>query len=105
MAALNCPIAPAIIPSPFRRALHQAAGAYPSGPVSDLFPHLLRHACVTHNHERGMTLWEVQKVLGDDWATATLRYMASAHADPEHANLAATSRAAQRLVMDKGNLQ
>ncbi|WP_435799442.1 tyrosine-type recombinase/integrase [Streptomyces antibioticus] len=67
--------------------------------------HLLRHACATHNYERGMTLWEVQKVLGHDWATTTLRYMATAHADPEHANLAASSRAAQRLVMDKGNLR
>jgi hypothetical protein len=52
-----------------------------------------------------MTLWEVQKVLGHDWATTTVRYIATAHADPEYANLAASSRAAQRLVMDKGNLR
>lgn len=31
--------------------------------------------------------------------------LATAHADPEHANLTASSRAAQRLVMDKGNLR
>ena len=30
---------------------------------------------------------------------------ATATADPEHANLASASRAAQRLVMDKGNLR
>ncbi|KEF16652.1 hypothetical protein DF18_34120, partial [Streptomyces rimosus] len=104
VAALNLPIAPAIVPSTFRRALHAAAGSYLSGPVTDLFPHLLRHACATHNYERGMTLLEVQKVLGHDWATTTLRYMATAQADPEAANLAASSRAAQRLMMDKGNL-
>ncbi|WP_405825970.1 tyrosine-type recombinase/integrase [Streptomyces sp. NBC_01390] len=104
VAALNLPIAPAIGPSTFRQHLHDAAGNYLAGPVSDLYPHLLRHACATHNYERDMTLWEVQKVLGHDWATTTLRYMATAHADPEYANLAASSRAAQRLVMDKGNL-
>ncbi|MGW1046739.1 tyrosine-type recombinase/integrase [Streptomyces sp. NPDC002547] len=64
-----------------------------------------RHSCATHNYERGMTLWEVQKVLGHDWATTTLRYMATAHADPELANLASSSRAVQRLVMDKGSLR
>jgi site-specific recombinase XerD len=44
--------------------LHTAAASYLTGPVTDLFPHLLRHACATHNYERGMSLWEVQKVLG-----------------------------------------
>nr|WP_063745237.1 helix-turn-helix transcriptional regulator [Streptomyces sp. PRh5] len=51
-----------------------------------------------------MTLWEVQRILGHHWATTTLRYMATEQADSEHANVAASSRAAQRLVMDKGNL-
>ncbi|MFH9939118.1 hypothetical protein ACH4OT_07305 [Streptomyces murinus] len=27
-----------------------------TGPVTDLFRHLLRHACATHNHERGMSM-------------------------------------------------
>src|SRR5258708_37451583 len=105
VAALNLPIAPAIVPSTFRKVLHTAAAAYLTGPVTDLFPHLLRHACATHNYERGMSLWEIQKVLGHDWATTTLRYMATAPTDPEHANLAAGSRAAQRLLMDKGNVR
>jgi integrase/recombinase XerC len=105
VAVLNLPIAPMIVTSTFRKALHVAAGNYMTGTVTDLFPHLLRHACATHNYERGMTLWEIQKVLGHDWATTTLRYMATAQADPEHANVAASSRAAQRLVMDKGNLR
>jgi DNA-binding Xre family transcriptional regulator len=69
---------------------------YLSGPVTDLFPHLIRHACATHTYERGMPLWEIQKVLGHDWATTALRYMATAHADPEAVNLEASSRAAQR---------
>ncbi|MFI5825451.1 tyrosine-type recombinase/integrase [Streptomyces rishiriensis] len=64
-----------------------------------------RHSCATHNYERGMSLWEVQKILGHDWATTTVRYLASVHAEPEHANLAASALAAQRLVMDKGNLR
>lgn len=105
VAALNLPIAPTIVPSTFRKVLHTAAAAYLTGPVTDLFPHLMRHACATHNYERGMSLWEIQKVLGHDWATTTLRYMATAQADPEQANLAASSRAAQRLVMDHGNLR
>ncbi|MFI6449118.1 tyrosine-type recombinase/integrase [Kitasatospora sp. NPDC050543] len=105
VADLNLPIAPAIVPATFRRLLKSASAQYLTGPVRDLHPHLLRHACATHNYERGMSLWEVQKVLGHQWATTTVRYMATAHADPEHANLAASSRAAQRLVMDKGNLR
>ncbi|MGW6695831.1 tyrosine-type recombinase/integrase [Rhodococcus sp. NPDC054953] len=105
VAALNLPIAPVIVPATFRRALHTAAARYLNGPVTDLFPHLLRHACATHNYERGMSLWEVQKLLGHEWATTTLRYMATARADPEYANLEASDRAAQRLMMDKGNLR
>ncbi|MEU9945016.1 tyrosine-type recombinase/integrase [Streptomyces lavendulae] len=81
----------------------------PSSKTTRADPHTAsadtRHTCATHNYERGMTLWEVQKVLGHDWVTTTLRYMATAHADPELANLASSSRAGQRLVMDKGNLR
>lgn len=35
------------------------------------------HTCATHNYERGMTLWGVQKFHGSDWATMTVRYMAT----------------------------
>lgn len=105
VAALNMPIAPALDPSTFRRVLKTASAQYLTGPVTHLHPHLLRHACATHNYERGMSLWEVQKVLGHDWATTTVRYLAAAHAEPEHVNLAASARAAQRLVLDKGNLR
>lgn len=105
VAALNMPIAPALDPSTFRRVLKTASAQYLAGPVTHLHPHLLRHACATHNYERGMSLWEVQRILGHDWATTTVRYLASVHAEPEHVNLAASALAAQRLVMDKGNLR
>src|SRR5271166_58918 len=95
----------AVTPSTFRRALKTAGGRFLTGPVAQLHPHLLRHACATHNYERGMSLWEVQKVLGHDRPTTTVSYLSTAHADPERASLAAAGRAAQRLVIDKGNLR
>ncbi len=105
VAALNVPTPDlAVTLSTFRRALRTAGALYLRGPVTDLFPHLLRHACATHNYERGMSLWEVQKLLGHVWATTTVRYLATAHADPERASLASAGRAAQRLAVDKGSL-
>ncbi len=103
--ALNLPIAPEVLPSTFRAALKVAGELYLPGPVQHLHPHLLRHACATHNYEAGMSLWEVQKLLGHDWTTTTVRYLSTAHADPEHASLESTNRAAQRLLVDKGNLR
>lgn len=95
----------AVTPPTFRRALKEAGHQYLTGPVTDLFPHLLRHACATHNYERGMSLWEVQKLLGHDRPTTTVSYLATVQADPETAALDAAGRAVQRLVMDKGNLR
>jgi integrase/recombinase XerC len=95
----------AVGPSTFRRALRTAGALYLPGPVTDLFPHLLRHACATHNYERGMSLWEVQKLLGHTWTTTTVRYLATAQADPEQASLASAGRAVQRLAVDKGSLR
>ncbi|MEU6786086.1 site-specific integrase [Nonomuraea angiospora] len=92
-------------PSTFRRALKTAGHRFLTGPVQELHPHLLRHASATHNYERGMTLWEVQKLLGHDRPTTTVTYLATAHADPEQASLAASGRAVHRLTMDKGNLR
>ena len=94
----------AVTPSTFRRALKVAGDRFLTGPVQHLHPHLLRHAAATHNYERGMSLWEVQKMLGHDRPTTTVSYLATAHADPETASLAAAGRAVQRLTMDKGNL-
>jgi integrase/recombinase XerC len=105
-AALNVPTSGlAVVPATFRRALKTAAHQHLPGPVRQLYPHLLRHACATHNYERGMTLWEVQKLLGHERPTTTVRYLATAHADPERASLESASRAAQRLVVDKGSLR
>ena len=95
----------AVTPSTFRRALKVAGQRFLTGPVQHLHPHLLRHAAATHNYERGMSLWEVQKMLGHDRPTTTVSYLATAHADPEKASLAAAGRAVQRLTMDKGNLR
>ncbi len=95
----------AVTPATFRRALKAAGHLFLTGPVRDLHPHLLRHACATHRYEGGMSLWEVQKLLGHDRPTTTVQYLATAHADPEKASLDAATRAVQRLVMDKGNLR
>ena len=51
-------------------------GRFLTGPVTHLHPHLLRHAAATHNYERGMSLWEVQKMLGHDRPTTTVSYLA-----------------------------
>jgi integrase/recombinase XerC len=95
----------AVTPSTFRKALKTAGRRFLTGPVTELHPHLLRHAAATHNYERGMSLWEVQKMLGHDRPTTTVSYLATAHADPEAASLAAAGRAVQRLTMDKGSLR
>jgi DNA-binding Xre family transcriptional regulator len=78
----------AVTSSTFRRALKAAGERFLTGPVTHLHPHLLRHAAATHNYERGMSLWEVQKMLGHDRPTTTVSYLATAHADPEAASLA-----------------
>ncbi len=78
---------------------------YLTGPVTELYPHLLRHACATHYYEAGLSLWEVQKILGHDWTTTTVRYILSAQGDPERASLESAGRAAQRLAVDTGRLR
>jgi integrase len=106
VSALNVPTPSlAVTPATFRRALKTAGHRFLAGPVRELHPHLLRHACATHNYERGMSLWEVQKLLGHDRPTTTVTYLATAHADPERASLAAAGRAVQRLVVDTGSLR
>ncbi|ANP50020.1 integrase [Streptomyces griseochromogenes] len=46
-------IAPPMHADTFRRALRRASLAHLKGTVTVLFPHLLRHACATHNYESG----------------------------------------------------
>jgi integrase len=98
VAALNIAVAPPIVPETFRRTLKSASRRYLTGPVHELYPHLLRHACATHNDQSGMPLWDVQKLLGHEWATTTIGYLASVTADPERAILASSQRAVRRLA-------
>ncbi len=56
VAALNVPVAPPVQPCTFRRTLKAAGARHLPGPVRDLHPHLLQHACATHNYEAGMPL-------------------------------------------------
>lgn len=97
VAALNLPIAPAVGPDAFRRSLKAASQLYLPGPVTHLFPHLLRHACATHHYEDGMPLWDVQQILGHRWASTTVGYLSSVKADPEKASMEASQRAITRL--------
>nr|WP_093802084.1 site-specific integrase [Streptomyces sp. Wb2n-11] len=105
VAMLNVKVAPTVTPSTFRKAVGRASDRYLTGPVSGLHPHLLRHACATHYYESGMSLWEVQKVLGHEWTTTTVRYVRTAQGDPELASMQAANRAVQRLQVDKGSLR
>ncbi|MCC3652616.1 site-specific integrase [Streptomyces sp. S07_1.15] len=95
--ALNMPIAPAVGADTFRRALKAASRKHLKGPVTELFPHLLRHACATHNYEAGMPLWDVQVLLGHEWPSTTVGYLATAKGDPERRSLESSRRAVRRL--------
>lgn len=90
-------VAPPVCADTFRRSLRAASLAHLKGTVTVLFPHLLRHACATHNYESGMPLWDVQVLLGHTWPTTTVGYLASAKADPEQASLESSRRAVRRL--------
>ncbi|WND39970.1 site-specific integrase [Streptomyces sp. BB1-1-1] len=75
LGGMPSPVGPAVTTSTLRKALARASEAHLAGPVERIFPHLLRHACATHRYEAGMSLWEVQKLLGHDWTTTTVRYI------------------------------
>ncbi|MFE5517720.1 tyrosine-type recombinase/integrase [Streptomyces virginiae] len=100
IASLNLPIAPAVGPDTFRRALKVASKEHLKGSITELFPHLLRHACATHNYEAGMPLWDVQVLLGHIWATTTVGYLATAKGDPERQSLESSRRAVRRLSLE-----
>ncbi|MFJ8620571.1 tyrosine-type recombinase/integrase [Streptomyces clavifer] len=84
----------------FRRALKAASLEHLSGPVPVLFPHLLRHACATHNYEAGMPLWDVQVLLGHVWASTTVGYLATVRSDPERSSLESSRPAIRRLSQE-----
>ncbi|MGC0336290.1 site-specific recombinase XerD [Streptomyces sp. SLBN-8D4] len=52
VASLDLPVARAVGPDAFRRSLKAASKPHPSGPVTELHPHLLRHACSPTGHAR-----------------------------------------------------
>lgn len=100
VAALNLPYRQPVRPDAFRKALRSAGELHLRGPVTRLFPHLLRHARATHLYQSGMPLWDVQKVLGHLWASTTVGYLSSAQADPELAIVQSSQRAVQRLSVE-----
>jgi site-specific recombinase XerD len=90
-------LAPPVCPDTLRRALKIASRERLKGPVSEVFPHLLRHACATHNYEAGMPLWDVQALLGHVWASTTVGYLATAKGEPVRMHLESSRRAIRRL--------
>ena len=47
-----------------------------AGPADSRFsPHSLRHACATHNYERGVDLVAIQQLLGHWTVSSTMRYV------------------------------
>ncbi|WP_230193532.1 tyrosine-type recombinase/integrase [Streptomyces coriariae] len=97
IAALNLPVAPFLLPDTFRKVLKEASKRHLKGALKELHPHLLRHACATHNYEAGMPLWDVQVLLGHTWASTTVGYLATAKGDPERQSLESSRRAVRRL--------
>ncbi|MGW3212875.1 tyrosine-type recombinase/integrase [Streptomyces parvus] len=95
--ASDIAVADPVLADTFRRALRAASTEHLKGTVTVLFPHLLRHACATHNYELGMPLWDVQVLLGHEWPTTTVGYLATAKGDPERASLESSRRAVRRL--------
>jgi integrase/recombinase XerD len=55
--------------------LRLALAAERAGPESHFSPHDLRHACATHNYERGVDLIAIQQLLGHWQIGTTMRYV------------------------------
>jgi len=65
----------AITPEAFRLPLKVAARAHLPGPVRELTPHGLRHACASRLYGEGVGLAAIQQLLGHRWLTTTLGYV------------------------------
>jgi site-specific recombinase XerD len=55
--------------------LRVALAAERAGPEGHFSPHDLRHACATHNYERGVDLVAIQQLLGHWQIGTTMRYV------------------------------
>ncbi|MFI6449120.1 tyrosine-type recombinase/integrase [Kitasatospora sp. NPDC050543] len=97
LVSLDTLTAPALGEDAFRRALKKASKLHLRGSVTELFPHLLRHACATHNYEAGIPLWDIQVLPGHRWPTTTVGYLATARGNPELRGLESSRRAVRRL--------
>jgi len=55
--------------------LRAALAGEQAGPEGHFSPHGLRHACATHNYERGVDLVAIQQLLGHWQIGTTMRYV------------------------------
>lgn len=85
----------------FRLALKQAAVAHLQGPVRELTPHVLRHACASGLYRDGVGLMAIQQLLGHRWLTTTMRYVHVSNELIEAEYVQAASRAAARFTGDR----
>lgn len=70
-------------------------------PAADRFtPHTLRHACATHNYERGVDLVAIQQMLGHWQVATTMRYVSPSATFVEDAYRRAVSGTLGRLAED-----
>jgi integrase/recombinase XerD len=70
-------------------------------PAADRFtPHALRHACATHNYERGVDLVAIQQMLGHWQVATTMRYVSPSATFVEDAWRRAVSGTLGKLAED-----
>lgn len=82
----------------FRIALKHAAVAHLRGPVRELTPHVLRHACASGLYRDGVGLMAIQQLLGHHWLTTTMRYVHVSSELIEAEYTQAAGRAAARFT-------
>lgn len=82
----------------FRLALKHAAVAHLQGPVRELTPHVLRHACASGLYRDGVGLMAIQQLLGHHWLTTTMRYVHVSSGLIEAEYVQAAARAAARFT-------
>ncbi|TWP32073.1 tyrosine-type recombinase/integrase [Leekyejoonella antrihumi] len=86
----------------FRISLKQAASEHLGGPVRQLTPHVLRHACASGLYRDGVGLMAIQQLLGHHWLTTTMRYVHVSNELIEAEYVQASDRAAARFTSIRG---